>query len=66
MDVAAARPDPIPVFAEMSSTNPVFILPGALREKSDAIASGLHASVHHRCGPVLHQARDGIPPGGRE
>ena len=45
MDVAAARPDPIPVFAEMSSTNPVFILPGALREKSDAIASGLHASV---------------------
>ena len=44
MDVAAARPDPIPVFAEMSSTNPVFILPGALREKPDAIASGLHAS----------------------
>ena len=44
MDVAAARPDPIPVFAEMSSTNPVFILPGALREKADAIAGGLHAS----------------------
>jgi len=44
MDVAAARPDPIPVFAEMSSTNPVFILPGALRENCDAIASGLHAS----------------------
>jgi len=44
MDVAAARPDPIPVFAEMSSTNPVFVLPGALREKSDDIASGLHAS----------------------
>jgi alpha-ketoglutaric semialdehyde dehydrogenase len=44
MDVAAARPDPIPVFAEMSSTNPVFILPGALREKAEAIASGLHAS----------------------
>src|SRR5580704_14684562 len=31
MDLAAARPEPIPVFAEMSSTNPVFILPGALR-----------------------------------
>jgi len=44
MDVAAARPDPIPVFAEMSSTNPVFILPGAMREKCEAIASGLHAS----------------------
>ena len=35
MDVAAARPEPIPVFAEMSSTNPVFILPGALRENGD-------------------------------
>ncbi len=44
MDVAAARPDPIPVFAEMSSTNPVFILPGALRERCDAVANGLHAS----------------------
>lgn len=31
MDLAAARPEPIPFFAEMSSTNPVFILPGALR-----------------------------------
>jgi 2,5-dioxopentanoate dehydrogenase len=44
MDVAAARPEPIPFYAEMSSTNPVFILPGALRERGEAIASGLHAS----------------------
>jgi 2,5-dioxopentanoate dehydrogenase len=44
MDLAAARPEPIPFFAEMGSTNPVFILPGALREKSDAIAAGLHSS----------------------
>ena len=36
------RPDPIPFYAEMSSVNPVVILPGALR---DQIASGLHASV---------------------
>jgi NADP-dependent aldehyde dehydrogenase len=28
----------------MSSTNPVFILPGALRERGEAIAAGLHAS----------------------
>jgi 2,5-dioxopentanoate dehydrogenase len=28
MDVAAARPDPIPVFAEMGSINPVFVFPG--------------------------------------
>lgn len=44
MNVAAARPEPIPFYAEMSSTNPVFILPGALRERGDAIASGLHTS----------------------
>lgn len=45
MDIAAARPHPIPVFAEMGSTNPVFILPGALRERSEQIASGLYASI---------------------
>ena len=44
MDVAASRPEPIPFHAEMSSTNPVFILPGALRERAETIAAGLHAS----------------------
>ena len=44
-DAAAARPDPIPVFAEMGSINPVFVLPGALRERADQIAAGLHQSV---------------------
>jgi 2,5-dioxopentanoate dehydrogenase len=44
MDVAASRPEPIPFYAEMSSTNPVFILPGALRERSENIAAGLHTS----------------------
>src|ERR1700735_1238061 len=44
MDVAAARPEPIPFYAEMSSTNPVFILPGALRQPGDPIAAGLYAS----------------------
>lgn len=44
MDLAAARPDPIPCFAEMGSTNPVFVLPGALRERGNAIATGLHTS----------------------
>ncbi len=43
-DAAAARPHPIPVFAEMSSLNPVFLLPGALRERAPAIATGLCAS----------------------
>ncbi len=44
MDLAAARPEPIPFFGEMSSTNPTFILPGALRERGEGIAAGLHAS----------------------
>ncbi len=43
-DAAAARPEPIPVFAEMSSVNPVFLLPGALRERTAVIAEGLVAS----------------------
>jgi alpha-ketoglutaric semialdehyde dehydrogenase len=44
-DAAAARPDPIPVFAEMSSLNPVFILPRALRENGARISDGLRASI---------------------
>jgi 2,5-dioxopentanoate dehydrogenase len=44
MDLAAARPEPIPCFMEMSSTNPVFVLPEALRTRSTQIASGLFAS----------------------
>jgi NADP-dependent aldehyde dehydrogenase len=44
-DAAASRPDPIPVYAEMGSVNPVFILPGALSERADAIAEGLKNSV---------------------
>jgi 2,5-dioxopentanoate dehydrogenase len=44
-DAAARRPDPIPVYAEMGSVNPVFLLPGALAERGDAIAEGLKNSV---------------------
>jgi alpha-ketoglutaric semialdehyde dehydrogenase len=44
MDLAAARPDPIPCFTEMSSGNPVFILPGALRKGPAALAQSLFGS----------------------
>jgi alpha-ketoglutaric semialdehyde dehydrogenase len=44
MDLAAKREVPIPVYAEMGSTNPVFILPGALAERGEALAKGLHGS----------------------
>ena len=44
MNLAASRPDPIPFYAEMGSTNPVFILPGALAARSREIAAQLHGS----------------------
>ena len=43
--LAAAREVPIPVYAEMSSINPVFLLPGALAQRAETIAQGLVDSV---------------------
>lgn len=43
-DLAAKRPDPIPFFAEMASTNPLFLLPGALAAAPEKFAADLHAS----------------------
>jgi NADP-dependent aldehyde dehydrogenase len=42
---AAARSQPIPVYAEMSSVNPVFILPGALAERGARLGEELIGSV---------------------
>jgi len=44
MRIAATRLQPIPVFAEMGSTNPLFILPGAMRERGAALATELQGS----------------------
>ncbi len=44
-DLAAARPEPIPVFAEMGSVNPVFLLPGALASGNGALAEHYADSV---------------------
>ena len=44
-DAAAARAEPIPVYAEMGSVNPVFILPQAVKERGAKIAEGLTNSV---------------------
>ena len=43
--LAAGREVPIPVYAEMSSINPVFLLPGALAQRAETIAQGLIDSV---------------------
>lgn len=45
MHAAAERPDPIPVYAEMGSVNPVFVLGSAQRRRAGEIAAGLQASV---------------------
>lgn len=39
-DVANSRPQPIPFYAEMGSINPVFLLPGALKARTEGIAQG--------------------------
>jgi NADP-dependent aldehyde dehydrogenase len=45
MDIAAARPQPIPVFAEMGSINPLFVGPNTLQAQAESIAAGLSGSV---------------------
>ncbi|UFN47620.1 aldehyde dehydrogenase (NADP(+)) [Roseomonas sp. OT10] len=45
MKTAAARKEPIPVYAEMSSINPVFLLPGAMAKRAAAIGKGFVGSL---------------------
>ncbi|HEX7873150.1 MAG TPA: aldehyde dehydrogenase (NADP(+)) [Sphingobium sp.] len=43
--IAAKRPEPIPVYAEMSSINPVVLLPAALKARGEALAPAFVASL---------------------
>src|SRR5271156_5170821 len=68
MKLAAARPEPIPCYSEMGSVNPVFVLPGALNKRENAVAAGLQASFTVGAGQfctkpglVLVPQRDGTP-----
>ena len=45
MDAAAARPEPIPVYAEMGSINPVFMFAKVVEQRAEELAAGLHGSV---------------------
>lgn len=45
LDIANNRPQPIPVYAEMSSINPLVILPGALARGEEALAEAFFASL---------------------
>ena len=44
-DAAAKRPEPIPVFAEMGSVNPVFLLPSAMEKHAESTAEALYRSM---------------------
>jgi 2,5-dioxopentanoate dehydrogenase len=45
MRAAAARPEPIPVYAEMSSINPVFLMPNALEARAEEIGRNFVGSL---------------------
>ncbi|MFC6672698.1 aldehyde dehydrogenase (NADP(+)) [Marinobacterium aestuariivivens] len=66
MQVAQNRPEPIPVYAEMSSINPVYLLPGVLSERGKAVAEAFVAAQQMGAGqfctsPGLVLALDGEP-----
>ena len=45
LGLAQARPEPIPVYAEMSSINPVYLMPDALRTRNADIGQALVAAM---------------------
>lgn len=45
VDIASKRPEPIPVFAEMSSINPVVLMPQALAARAEALGEGFAGSL---------------------
>ncbi|MFI6350106.1 aldehyde dehydrogenase (NADP(+)) [Streptomyces sp. NPDC050560] len=51
-DIAASRPDPIPFYGELGSVNPVFALPGAVRERGAALAAEYVASFTASAGQL--------------
>ncbi|MEU1591814.1 aldehyde dehydrogenase (NADP(+)) [Streptomyces sp. NPDC005708] len=61
---AQQRPDPIPVFTEMTSVNPTFVLPAALAARGEEIGAGLAQRAQYNVGqaclkPAVLLAVDG-------
>ncbi|MBT2787145.1 MULTISPECIES: aldehyde dehydrogenase (NADP(+)) [unclassified Halomonas] len=50
MKTAQARPQPIPVYAEMSSINPVFLLPAALKARGKDLGEAFVGSLNMGAG----------------
>lgn len=51
-NLGLSRPDPIPVFSEMGSVNPVFVLASAMEGQGASIATKLHASATNSGGQM--------------
>jgi NADP-dependent aldehyde dehydrogenase len=66
MRTAAARPEPIPVYAEMSSLNPVFVFPGALKGDVEALAQQYVAAVTGSSGQLCTSPGLLFAPAGEE
>lgn len=66
VQAAQSRPVPIPVYAEMSSVNPVFILPGALEEDLHGLAAGYVASALGSSGQLCTQPGSVFVPEGEK
>ncbi|MGH1540714.1 MAG: aldehyde dehydrogenase (NADP(+)) [Arenicella sp.] len=49
-DLCKARPEPIPFYGELGSTNPVFLMPNALEVNIEKIAAEFIASMNMGCG----------------
>lgn len=65
-DYATARKEPIPVFAEMGSINPVFILPKALKVRGEKVADMYASSITQGVGQFCTNPGLMLAQGGQE
>ncbi|MDO8208786.1 aldehyde dehydrogenase (NADP(+)) [Conexibacter sp. CPCC 206217] len=65
-DVAARRPLPIPVYAEMGSVNPIVVTAGAIAARGDAIAASLVTAVTGAAGQLCTKPGVVLVPAGAE
>jgi NADP-dependent aldehyde dehydrogenase len=65
-DAAAARPRPIPVFAEMGSSNPLVVSLGAIEERGDDVATLVGSAVVRDGGQLCTKPGLVFVPAGQE
>jgi len=65
-DYATSRKEPIPVFAEMGSINPVFILPNALKVRGEKVAEMYAGSITQGVGQFCTNPGLMLSQGGQE